>query len=981
MQIIQNIDSGYFRLNGKRRIKNYIVLPIEDDAIAIYNAYDTRMQLLPATHISEIRVNGVVFGSQVSLMEVLVPMIFSKQIVSLSGLEQDQLIDIDLERIDDEIHIYSGGTWRISGELYGNSEEFVYVVPAASSGATRIDIIVANGENTFEAIQGTEDDENPTSPVVPNGTLLVSTVTIIGETIIEETPFVIPDFFVTKLESNELQLYFIGTLNTFVLPSYLGAVRHIGTCTQWNSVGFNEVEGQALYSGKKFIVKNFQATPLTLKHNSGTGAFKFYFPNLQDFVLEPNHVVEFSISTAASRLEFIGLIPDGGNQDLQAVLDNGNIATDQTIGLASSASDNSIYLTPTVVLVQSPTEDLRLEPHRVMLTDVEASSSIEVSKSTITITQNDGERNGGLIIGAEQFSISGDTHEQKFRHKSGYVATEDFVDESIATLSGGTQNLQSVLNYGSEAQGHDIHLELDQYADGAIDFVVTEDYNRSYIKVSNSGSGSGGHYLEIDGSSINFNASTDYNTKLIGFNGVEHADVIARMPMESGTLATREYVIPQITGLTSSILSASTISNVWLNSDGTKANQSTNPAYRTGSIILTGGSISYNTNNGNSNFGTSFGHITGAGGITGFLQLFSQGSNGGMVNPIVSSFTGASTSQAQQVFSAVKSIAYDKWTDSRLLYSFKNGYGSTESAAPTLLNIGTDYLQFNQYPTSRFDSGTTTNYLSTDSSGKVISKPVSGITGTDYSSSINAISAVTSGHSTTISNLILSKVDRFPIKENYWVLPNIGTVNLNVQGPVPVISNGPASRNYVQTNAFTRTGRFGLETSSTSGTSSGGRQGAYFSRSDSSFEIWTKFGSSTNGNLSGIRSFVGCVTGNFLAFTIDATTFTNCMAFARIATSNNWQIVHNDASGSATVVDTGLPANTVESDIYLGYINSSSSGVTFVLTNQTTNASFTYSTSSDLPTVALSIGYATCNNTNASAVGLDYFGHNIALIR
>lgn len=78
MQIFDTNDSTTFFHNGRKYVKNFIAIPIGDEAIAVYNAYDTRLRLVEPTHYTEVQVNGVVQDSQISLMDALSPTIFAK---------------------------------------------------------------------------------------------------------------------------------------------------------------------------------------------------------------------------------------------------------------------------------------------------------------------------------------------------------------------------------------------------------------------------------------------------------------------------------------------------------------------------------------------------------------------------------------------------------------------------------------------------------------------------------------------------------------------------------------------------------------------------------------------------------------------------------------------------------------------------------------------------------------------------------------
>jgi hypothetical protein len=79
MQVIENIDEKSFKLNGLKYVKNFMITKQGDNSIGIYNAYDTRLQILSSTAYSQISVNGIVYNSLFGLIDVLAPLLFYKQ--------------------------------------------------------------------------------------------------------------------------------------------------------------------------------------------------------------------------------------------------------------------------------------------------------------------------------------------------------------------------------------------------------------------------------------------------------------------------------------------------------------------------------------------------------------------------------------------------------------------------------------------------------------------------------------------------------------------------------------------------------------------------------------------------------------------------------------------------------------------------------------------------------------------------------------
>ena len=89
---------------------------------------------------------------------------------------------------------------------------------------------------------------------------------------------------------------------------------------------------------------------------------------------------------------------------------------------------------------------------------------------------------------------------------------------------------------------------------------------------------------------------------------------------------------------------------------------------------------------------------------------------------------------------------------------------------------------------------------------------------------------------------------------------------------------------------------------------------------------------------------------------VEPTTLVNCVGLARLSTSNNWHIIHNDASGVCTAIDlgSGYPSNTLGVDlIYLRLTFNTNGTVSYLVANKTTNISTSGTLSTNLPAVGL----------------------------
>ncbi|WP_091601538.1 hypothetical protein [Maribacter dokdonensis] len=76
MIIINTIDEKYFELNGTRFARIFHPLKLGNDKVALYNIFDTRLQILPGVHYSEVSVDATAFDSQAALISALLPVVY-----------------------------------------------------------------------------------------------------------------------------------------------------------------------------------------------------------------------------------------------------------------------------------------------------------------------------------------------------------------------------------------------------------------------------------------------------------------------------------------------------------------------------------------------------------------------------------------------------------------------------------------------------------------------------------------------------------------------------------------------------------------------------------------------------------------------------------------------------------------------------------------------------------------------------------------
>jgi hypothetical protein len=227
--------------------------------------------------------------------------------------------------------------------------------------------------------------------------------------------------------------------------------------------------------------------------------------------------------------------------------------------------------------------------------------------------------------------------------------------------------------------------------------------------------------------------------------------------------------------------------------------------------------------------------------------------------------------------------------------------------------------------------------------------------------------------------------DNLPLisKSTYLLIPNIDNTSITVIGKGINISGSNIGKAWSSSSYLTRQLRIGYLSTATAGTSNSLRQiGGHFSIGQG-FKYLTGFGGSTGFDLTQSRAYIGITFTNNTTGNVEQDTMINSFGVGRLSTSDNWWIMHNDASGTATKVDTGFLANTVNTLSYYLSMETVGSDVKFIVTQidasgAVTNT-FTYTATSDLPALdfALTQRVFVTNNTNSSIVTLDWFGSKL----
>jgi hypothetical protein len=228
----------------------------------------------------------------------------------------------------------------------------------------------------------------------------------------------------------------------------------------------------------------------------------------------------------------------------------------------------------------------------------------------------------------------------------------------------------------------------------------------------------------------------------------------------------------------------------------------------------------------------------------------------------------------------------------------------------------------------------------------------------------------------------LDQKDVLPvIYEKHANVPIFGNASLNNLEGVAFVLAGATSRTFADTSAYTRRQRLGLTVAVTGNLGQARQTITYFNR-NSSLDVIIGLGFAENCTNANVRAFAG-VCSNTSPFTnVEPTALLNCIGLAKLTTSNNLHIIHNDGSGTATAIDLGasFPSNTIETDFYILRLKTNGSNIDYSVTRVNTGGVATGTLSTDLPasTQALNLGYYVVQNTGANATtGIDYFGTNL----
>lgn len=209
---------------------------------------------------------------------------------SQNNIPQDGFITLGTQSLEDGYFMASVGyTWRISGGVFGNANEYDIDVPEESEGSYRKDKIVAtqDGENPFIYIMGTPsgDENTALEPPTPVGTLQLTTIDIFGDTISNggDNP-IIGIEFITKLSQSDVIINTASSSITLNLDQNgKNRYRIQSTGATATIIGISSIDSGSvipsqdyIYNGKEILICNETGSVVTLDNmNVGSNLYNF----------------------------------------------------------------------------------------------------------------------------------------------------------------------------------------------------------------------------------------------------------------------------------------------------------------------------------------------------------------------------------------------------------------------------------------------------------------------------------------------------------------------------------------------------------------------------------------------------------------------------------------------------------------------------------------------------------------------------------
>lgn len=278
--------------------------------------FPTQETLEPASYIHVSR-NGI--SEKLEIQKI---------IDAIANLDYDRLISVGLLSIDDnELKIPAFAQWLIDNIIFGNNAEVSIPIPFAEEGLNRTDLIYGNNLGQILRISGPELEGIFLKPNLPLNCVEITTLNVTDSSIGDPSTPIVGTGYITKNEMNQIGYYLSPEITDVYANAETPSFRFYGSGnTELKSINFFNPE--KLYNGQEITFANFGANGFWLRELQGIYPVKMTLPKHQDFFLEKDTIIKFSLNLADienPKLEFIG----PGNHVTEAELNGLQLTSDQ----------------------------------------------------------------------------------------------------------------------------------------------------------------------------------------------------------------------------------------------------------------------------------------------------------------------------------------------------------------------------------------------------------------------------------------------------------------------------------------------------------------------------------------------------------------------------------------------------------------------------------------------------------------------------
>ena len=359
--------------------KIYYIRAIKDEVKLLYNFIGINgIYGNGASQMTEADLVLVYSSANTDITELLNNKLDKGNYTGNAGLLDQRILDLELPDglVKIGAIVQGGNSVTVASNEFSVRYNQIEVFNTAFSGTiasatdlyNRIDILEIATTGIIYIKQGVEDLEIAVKPDPTSGRYEIGLININGSTVSPAITTPSGSNYVAKTEFSFNKVTGSGAKSSTSISSDACNFRFTGA-SQIASILVSTNNKKYIYEGKDHFVKNENGTTLIIKHNSGTGNFKYNFPNATDLVIQNNEIIHFKFRFTtgnAGFLDYVGVIYDKSRVGLSNVDNtsdlNKPISTAQQSALdlkldASAYNDRfkGVYLTLSALNTAHPT--------------------------------------------------------------------------------------------------------------------------------------------------------------------------------------------------------------------------------------------------------------------------------------------------------------------------------------------------------------------------------------------------------------------------------------------------------------------------------------------------------------------------------------------------------------------------------------------------------------------------------------------------